>query len=1130
MANFSQSVADACRQIVRHTAVLTDVLSQPDSSTYSLESAKSSIRQEVANFTHFLSQDFHTAQHEEYTKVILHSLGALEAELDEIEIRYAESMNKPEFLTLLRTTMGSHIREIGVAAKNLCTLEETEKRTQDLVARSRASLKQCYTSAKQREPENFSYELRCLVAFLGKLSTLDNQLDAPVRQLLRPTFQSAKDYFSSEEYGTEHHLYRDLSQIGQFLNDLSGDTENVDNGVAPVEDNGAEIMDEVNQQYQQQYQLQQNQQQYNASQPLPLPPSPTTAQQQHHQQYPNQQQPHQQQSIAALQQQQMTASPPERQAGNMVRTSSQPRGPPPKPPTKPRPSMPTPPLSSIIPASSFVPNPQFHSTSSAATMAGSTPASPNSNNNSPAIIFANNSTAGSTTGTTGGWARDPNDEGVKVNYEEELVQFILQSIKETCPRDWNHLSLEGQRDVEIGVKQKVKSYQNSLILTMIADTSPQSANTSARSHLVQPINKPRGKLGVVYIDMSVAKGMYKELHSMTLDFIAEAFSFVQKYNDTHVMWDPHRNTKLKEEEASMKQCPFRTSLMQSANRLYSQIYSASLISTTLESNFPECLMQVAARIKANLSKELVASPVPLDTKLFEKGQYIRFIKQSCLTYIYRKLENMLDTASHFCTLVARFSHVYDETATLNLLFHAELFSAEVKSVMDHVETYYTALAASFQVKKQNLKVKKFKDRGKESIWNEPPETTKYDSNDIFRPGNLNRLVERATTSTFNKTLMQTMLLAHQSLFSSTELWERLEDRYMVPKSYGGENDIRFIKLRVARMVLEWMKEEYHSIETSVYLAIHQFATKTLQDDDFVDLKTMLVKELALENYFSVPELVRSESPLRSEIPVYGLCHEPCNFFFNYTAMDFAEQMTLIEYKMYHQITRSQLVDLRWSKDKVQILASDVHALLTRVNEVSYFTATLILLQRKYRDRIKIFSHLLNVAKLCLELGNYNSFMGLLVGLRNGAVSRLPHSSNGLKSQAAQLFQQLSTISDPTLNFKAVREHMASCKNVLVPYVGNYLSDLTFTYEGNADWVTIELPAPNGTQELLNLTKFQMINRSIDDLLKYKNAKCDILRKDPVFTFLKDLPHLEEKEMYALSQLREPRGSNFKDIE
>lgn len=188
---------------------------------------------------------------------------------------------------------------------------------------------------------------------------------------------------------------------------------------------------------------------------------------------------------------------------------------------------------------------------------------------------------------------------------------------------------------------------------------------------------------------------------------------------------------------------------------------------------------------------------------------------------------------------------------------------------------------------------------------------------------------RATTTTFNKSLMQTILLGHQSIFSSSEFWERLEDRYSAPKNAGAESDvrklhdiishtnqIRFIKMRVGRMVLEWMKEEVHAMESSVCAAIHHFATKTLQDDDFVDLKGMILKELAVEvcdhrsfqfslflqGYFAVAEL-KADPPLVIDMPVYGVCHEIYNLFFNYTHTDIAEQLTLIELKTYHQITR-----------------------------------------------------------------------------------------------------------------------------------------------------------------------------------------------------------------------------------
>eukprot|EP01126_Amoeba_proteus_P027406 TRINITY_DN2719_c2_g1_i1.p1 TRINITY_DN2719_c2_g1~~TRINITY_DN2719_c2_g1_i1.p1 ORF type:complete len:104 (-),score=23.99 TRINITY_DN2719_c2_g1_i1:60-371(-) len=103
--------------------------------------------------------------------------------------------------------------------------------------------------------------------------------------------------------------------------------------------------------------------------------------------------------------------------------------------------------------------------------------------------------------------------------------------------------------------------------------------------------------------------------------------------------------------------------------------------------------------------------------------------------------------------------------------------------------------------------------------------------------------------------------------------------------------------------------------------------------------------------------------------------------------------------------------------------------------------------------------------------------------------------------------------------------MAMCKNILLPYIGTYLSDIIFTYEGNPDLVP-------GNPTLINLPKFEMVNRSIGGLLGSKNhtTKSYFQRKDPIYGLLKNLPFLDEKEMYAVSLMREPRGSNLKDIE
>lgn len=76
----------------------------------------------------------------------------------------------------------------------------------------------------------------------------------------------------------------------------------------------------------------------------------------------------------------------------------------------------------------------------------------------------------------------------------------------------------------------------------------------------------------------------------------------------------------------------------------------------------------------------------------------------------------------------------------------------------------------------------------------------------------------------------------------------------------------------------------------------------------------------------------------------------------------AEQFTLIESELFSRIQRTyvsrgllpvfvvlngfrELTNGKWSKEKLAVLSRNVIRLITRVNEVSYFVATCILLQK-----------------------------------------------------------------------------------------------------------------------------------------------------------------------------------------
>lgn len=59
----------------------------------------------------------------------------------------------------------------------------------------------------------------------------------------------------------------------------------------------------------------------------------------------------------------------------------------------------------------------------------------------------------------------------------------------------------------------------------------------------------------------------------------------------------------------------------------------------------------------------------------------------------------------------------------------------------------------------------------------------------------------------------------------------------------------------------------------------------------------------------------------------------------------AEQLALIESELYQRIGRTELINGKWSKEKLSVLSRNVIRMITRVNEVAYFVATHILLQR-----------------------------------------------------------------------------------------------------------------------------------------------------------------------------------------
>ncbi len=85
-----------------------------------------------------------------------------------------------------------------------------------------------------------------------------------------------------------------------------------------------------------------------------------------------------------------------------------------------------------------------------------------------------------------------------------------------------------------------------------------------------------------------------------------------------------------------------------------------------------------------------------------------------------------------------------------------------------------------------------------------------------------------------------------------------------------------------------------------------------------------------------------------------------------------------------------------------------------------------------------------------------------------------------------------------------------------------MSDLTFTEDGNPD----EL---QNNKELINFAKRELIYNIIVQVQLNQQKTYTLPIVEPLYTFLLEVPTLNEKELYELSLQREPRNAEANQV-
>lgn len=226
----------------------------------------------------------------------------------------------------------------------------------------------------------------------------------------------------------------------------------------------------------------------------------------------------------------------------------------------------------------------------------------------------------------------------------------------------------------------------------------------------------------------------------------------------------------------------------------------------------------------------------------------------------------------------------------------------------------------------------------------------------------------------------------------------------------------------------------------------------------------------------------------------------------------AEQLTMIDFAIFKDIEPRELQNQSWNKANVKASRSpNILRLINRSTQVSYWVATMILMNTKVEDRVKVWEKIIEIAKALLKMHNYNTLFSIIAGLNNSCVFRLKKTKKKLLASARDTIAATEKVMNTAQSFKNYRTALRDTLPPCLPYLGVHLSDLVFIEDGNSDIV-------NGQ---INVRKREQIYTAITELLHFQQYPFNIT-KHSSYDYLVSLPSLSEKELYTISTFLEPR--------
>lgn len=389
----------------------------------------------------------------------------------------------------------------------------------------------------------------------------------------------------------------------------------------------------------------------------------------------------------------------------------------------------------------------------------------------------------------------------------------------------------------------------------------------------------------------------------------------------------------------------------------------------------------------------------------------------------------------------------------------------------------------------------------------------WNSDKEIKCATLDKLIEVVTKSgEYDSDLLYAFMLTYRSFCSPKELIEKLMIRYQTLPSKLNETWIKTelipMRLRITQMIKFWIEKYSYDFDQEVVSKLNEFCTlmKKTNGESFSNtIEKSLQKVTSISNIYKNPKSDKGPKILKPP--------KKTDNIYEWPTKEIARQLTLKEYYMFRKIQPKECLNQAWSKDNRKAKAPNIHFMIHWFNSLSNLICFKILESKNVKERAKNLAITIQLAYECSLLNNFNATFEILSALNHSSVHRLKQTWGCLTRQEKQLYDDMNMFLSQDQNFKFLRDKISTNVPPLLPYIGLYLTDLTFLDDGNPDTV-------NGK---INFYKRLRIASIIKDIQNYQQQPYELLQDDELQGLLDQVEYrLTNEEMYELSLVREKR--------